>query len=94
VTVIDRGVSQIDIEDTVGNRHGKGTDIVPDASEAVAEVKSKAKKISGFHKTEDITLKRVISAKPMKPDSEKPSLRKLPGKTKSPTRVLKKSRNS
>jgi hypothetical protein len=67
------------------------------------EVSAKTAKLPGLHKTGDITLKRgvkapsgkaVLNNKPLKPDSEKPSLKKLPGKTKPPTLTLKRGKNS
>jgi len=91
---VDKGVSQTVVEDTVNTAMAKATDIDPDASEPVGEVKSKVKKIPGLHKTGDITLKRGMAVNPMKPDSEKPSLKKLPGKTKPPTLTLKRGKNS
>jgi hypothetical protein len=55
------------------------------------------------NKQTDVTLKRKVTAplakkplnkKPVKPDSEKPTLKKLPGKTTHPTLTLTRGKNS
>jgi hypothetical protein len=72
------------------------------------EVTAKAAKLPGLNKHSNIVLKRgftksqetvptkraALNTEPMIPDSEKPSLKKLPGKRKPPTLTLKRDKNS
>jgi hypothetical protein len=105
---VDKGVSQAAIETTVDQAMAKTADNDPDASETAVEAKSSTRKIPGSRKTGDVTLKRGVigslekpaqksstpNTKPIDPDSEKPSLKKLPGKRKPPTLTRKRDKSS
>jgi len=76
---IGKGVSQAVVENAVKMAVTSAADVDPDASEPIAEAKANVRKISGTHKTGDITLKRGRNTNPMKPDTKKATRRKLPG---------------
>lgn len=74
-------------------------DAMGDSGESGVNVKATAKvaRMPSGNKQTDVTLKRgvtapsakkVLNKKPLKPDSEKSSLKKLPGKRKPPTLTL------
>jgi hypothetical protein len=48
------------------------------------------KKLPGLHKQGDVTLKRAAIRSP---ETEDPNMKKLPGKTKPPTLILKSGKN-
>jgi hypothetical protein len=67
---------------------------------AAAPVEAKAARMPSGNKQTYVTFKRgatappaVLKTKPLKPDSEKPSLKKLPGKTEPPALTLKRGMN-
>jgi hypothetical protein len=105
---VDKGVSadlvSAAVESVPGDM-GSGAD--SELETDAPAVTPKGAKLSGLRKYNPITLKRgytgaeAPSAKsagankgPMKPDSEKQLLKKLPGKRKPPTLTLKRAKNS
>jgi hypothetical protein len=90
---VQKGVSTTVVSAAVDDAIAYSTDNANGESDVEAPAIVEAAKMPSLNKQTDITLKRgaaapsgktVLNKKPMISDSEKPSLKKLPGKTKPP----------
>jgi hypothetical protein len=95
---VDKGVSPKIVVATVEDAMANTTDTDADGSDVDVPATPKAARMPSGNKQTDVTFKRGVTApsakkalnkKPLKPDSEKPSLKRLPGKRKPPTLTLK-----
>ena len=89
---VEKGVSAKRVSATVEDAMKDATGDETGKAEVATSAAAKAAKMPGLNKSTDVTFKRGVTApgkpalnmKPLIHDSEKPSLKKLPGKRKPP----------
>ena len=100
---VDKGVSAKLVAATVEDAMADTTDNAADESDVDAPATAKTAKMPSRNKQTDVTMKRgsaapsdksKLNTKPLEPDSERPSLKKLPSKRKPPALTLKRGKSS
>ena len=91
---VDKGVSAEVVSATVEDTLGNMADVDTGDPNEPASKSTKARKRPTANKSTDVVLKRETNTKQLKSDSQKPSMKKLPGKRKPPTLTLKRDKNS